>query len=62
MTGTRDVTTCADIVYGKLSELTFHRLALFLLKMNCRVSVPGRALLENGICYRDSDFTVAWSE
>ena len=57
MTGTRDVTTCADIVYG--SELTFHRLASFLLKMISRVPVPGRALLENGIRYRDSDFTFA---
>ena len=46
MTGTRDVSTCADIVYG---ELTFHRLASFLLKMISRVPVPGRALLENGI-------------
>ena len=59
MTGTRDVTTCADIVYGNISEFTFHRLALFLLKMISRVSVPGCVLLENGIHYRDSDVTVA---
>ena len=32
-------------------------LAMFLLKMIPRVSVPGHA--ENGIRYRDSDFTVA---
>ena len=58
MTGTHDVTTCADIVYGKY-ELTFHRLASFLLKMISRVPVHGRVLLENGIRYYDSDFTVA---
>ena len=56
LTGTHDVTTCADIVYG---ELTFHRLASFLLKMISQVPVPGRVLLKNGICYRDSDFTIA---
>ena len=28
--GTRDVTMCADIVYGNILELTFHRLASFL--------------------------------
>ena len=56
MTGACDVTTCADIVYGKYSELTFHRLASFLIS---RVPVPGRALLEYGIRYRDSDFTIA---
>ena len=51
MTGMHDVTTCAEIVYN--------RLALFLLKMISRVPVPGRTLLENGISYRNSDFTVA---
>ena len=51
MTGMRDVTTCADLV----SELTFHRLASFLLKIFSQVPVPGRALLENGIHYGDSD-------
>ena len=55
MTGTRDVTTCADIVYGKLS---FHRLASFLLKMISRVPIPGRSLFDNGTRYRDSDFTI----
>ena len=44
MTGMCDVTACADIVYGKHFRLTFHRLALFLLKMISRVPVPGRAL------------------
>ena len=57
VTGTCDVTTCVDIVYSNISELTFHRLASFLLKMISWVSVPGHALLENGIRYRDSDFT-----
>ena len=56
MTGMRDVTMCADIVYNYISELTFHR--MFLLKMISLVPVPGRALLENGIHYHDSDFTV----
>ena len=59
MTGTCDVTACANIVYGNISELTFHRLASFLLKMISRVPVPVRALLGNGIRYRDSDFTIA---
>ena len=54
MTGTSDVTTCTDIVYGK----PFHRLAPFLLKIISRIPVPGCALLENGIRYHDSDFTV----
>ena len=60
MTGMRDVTTCADmhVVYGKHFRIPFHRLASFLLKIISRVPVPGRALLENGIRYRDSDFTV----
>ena len=53
MTGMRDVTTCADIVYGK------HFLALFLLKMIPRVPICGRTLLENAIRYRYSDFTIA---
>ena len=56
MTGTHDVTTCADIVYGNISELTFHT---FLLKIISRVPVCGHALLENAIRYHDSDFTVA---
>ena len=37
-------------------------LASFLLKMISRVPVHGDALLENAIRYRDSDFTVAYSE
>ena len=57
MTGTRDVTTCADLVYGKHFRTHFSQ--SFLLKMISWVPVPGRVLLENGICYRDSDFTVA---
>ena len=56
MTGMCDVTTCADIVSGNISEL---RLASFLLKMISRVTVRGHTLLENAIYYRDSDFTVA---
>ena len=58
MTGTRDVTTCADIVYEKHFRTQFHRLTSFLLKMIFRVPVPGCMLLKNGIRYRDSDFTV----
>ena len=58
MTGTRDVTTCADIVYEKHFRTQFHRLTSLLLKMISRVAVPGRMLLKNGIRYRDSDFTV----
>ena len=42
-----------------ISELTFHRLASFLLKMISQVPVPGRALLENSIRYHDSNFTIA---
>ena len=57
MTGTHDITMCADIIYGNISKLTFHRLASFLLQIISRVPVPGRALLENGLRYRDSDFT-----
>ena len=52
-----------------VSETTDHmapmellRLARFLLKMISRGPVPGRVLLENGIRYRDSDFTIAYSE
>ena len=60
MTGTSDVTTCADIVYG--SELTVHRLASFLLKMISRVPVLECVLLESGIRYCDSDFTIGLSE
>ena len=59
MTVTCDVTTCADIVCGNISELTFHRLASFLLKIISRVPVPGCELLENSIRYRNSDFAVA---
>ena len=45
MTGTCDVTTCAGIVYMEnISELTFHRLASFLLKMISWVTVPGCVL------------------
>ena len=61
MTGIRDVATCANIVHvymENISELTFHRLASFLLNMISQVPVSGRALLENGIHYHDSDFTV----
>ena len=60
MTGTCDVTTCADIrSIRKTFQNSFHRLASFLLKMVSRVPIPGCTLLENGIRYRDSDFTVA---
>ena len=55
MTGTCDVTTCADIAYRNISEFTLHRLASFLLKMVSRVPVPGCAFLENGIRYCDYD-------
>ena len=44
MTGMRDITMCA-------SELTFHRLASFLLKSIFPVPVPGYVLLENSIHY-----------
>ena len=56
MTGTRDVTTCTDIVYGKHFRT---QISLISTKNISQVPVPGRALLENGILYRDSDFTVA---
>ena len=60
MSGTRDITTCADIVIRKTFQNSpFHRLALFLLKKISQVPEPGCVLLENGICYCDSDFTVA---
>ena len=42
-----------------ISEFTFHRLASFQLKMISQVPVPGRVLLNNGIRYRNSEFTVA---
>ena len=53
MTGAGDITTCADIV--NISELLSQSL---MLKIISWVPIPGRALLENGIRYRDSDFTV----
>ena len=59
MTGTRDVTTFADVVYGKISELHLSQISLVSLKMISRMPVSGCALLENGISYRDSNFTVA---
>ena len=55
MTGTRDVTKCADIVYRK----HFRTQISLVSKMISLVPVPGRTLRKNGICYRDSDFTVA---
>ena len=55
MTGTRDITTCADIVTENISELNFHGMALFLLKIISWMPIPGRTLLKNGIHYRDSD-------
>ena len=58
MTGTRDVTICADIVYGKHFRTHLSQIS-FLLKMISRVPVPGHMLLKNDIRYRDSDFTVA---
>ena len=42
MTGTRDVTTCADIVYKKYFRTQFHRLTSFLQKKIFWVPVPGR--------------------
>ena len=59
MTGTCDVTTCADIAYGKHFRIHLSQISLILLKMISQVPVPGRVLLENGIHYRGSDFTVA---
>ena len=44
MTSTHDITTCTDIVYGKHFRTHLSQ-----------VPVPERALLENGIRYRDSD-------
>ena len=68
MIGTRDVTMCTDVVYGKHFITTFTdivygkhfrtHLSQISLKMISRVPVRGRALLENAIRYRDSDFTV----
>ena len=48
ITGTRDVTTCADIVYGKHFRTHLSQISLVSAKKNSRVSVPGRALLKNG--------------
>ena len=52
MTSLRVQTKYTEIV----SELTFHRLASFLLKMISRVPVCGRALLEDAIRYHNSVF------
>ena len=58
-TVTRDVTMCADIVYGKHFRTHLSQISLVSAKTNSQVPIPGCALLENGICYRYSDFTVA---
>ena len=59
MTGMRDVTMCADIVYGKHFRTHLSQISLVSAKMISLVTVPGCALLKNGMRYRDSDFTVA---
>ena len=59
MTGTHDVTMCADILHENFLELNYHRLALLLLKVFSQVPVRGRALLENAIYNLDSEFTIA---
>ena len=59
MTGICHVTTCADIVYGKHFRTHLSLISVVSTKNDSRVPEPGRVLLENGIRYRDSDFTVA---
>ena len=49
MTGMRDVTTCADIVYGKHFSTDFSQISLVSAKDDYRVHVPECALLKNGI-------------
>ena len=58
MTGMHDVTTCADIVYGKHFRIPLSQISLVSAKNDFSGAVPGRALLYNGIRYRDSDFTI----
>ena len=59
MTGTCDVTTCADIVYGNHFRTHLSQISLVSAKMISRVPVPGCMLLDNGVRYRDSNYTVA---
>ena len=56
MTGTRDVTTCADIVYGKHFRTHLSQISLVSALLGACTWTP---VLENGIRYRDSDFTIA---
>ena len=59
MTGMHDVTTCADIVYGKHFRTHLSQINLVSAKMISQVPVRGRALLKNALRYHDSDFTIA---
>ena len=59
MTGTCDVITCADIVYGKHFRTPLLQISLISAENDFSAPIPGYALLENGIHYHDSDFTVA---
>ena len=58
MTGTHDVNTCADIVYGKRFRTHLSQISLVSAKNYSLVPVCGRALLENAIRNHDSDFTI----
>ena len=60
MIGTRDITTCADIVYGK--HFRTHLLQISLVSAKNDFSGTRtwtRVTRERYIHYRDSDFTVA---
>ena len=59
MTGMRDVTTCADIVYGKYFRTHLSQISLVSAKNDFLGCPYTFALLENAIRYHDSDFTVA---
>ena len=60
MTGTHDITTCADIVYGKHFRTHLSQISLVSAKNDFSGACTWTcALLENGIRYHDSDFTVA---
>ena len=61
MTGTCDITTCADVVYGKHFRTHLSQISLVSAKIISQVPIPGHTLLENDICYHDSDFTVVYS-
>ena len=60
MTGMCDVTTCTDIVYGKHFRTHLSQISLFSAKTDFSSARTWMCtLLENGIHYRASDFTVA---